>query len=159
MTSLSDLREVVDVVIGVDTHVHTHSSAAIDAAPGGVLGEIAVDGTAEGYAQLVELAGEQATLKVWGNRRHRRPWSRPRPTPGQATGDRGRARPTQTSQAAQLREVQPLDAIRAAREALHGPGSGPRAAVLNAKHSRCCWQPVAPRSRPPPSPSSRRSAW
>ena len=25
MTSLTDLREVVDVVIGVDTHVHTHS--------------------------------------------------------------------------------------------------------------------------------------
>jgi len=24
MTSLTDLREVVDVVIGVDTHVHTH---------------------------------------------------------------------------------------------------------------------------------------
>ena len=36
MTSLTDLREVVDVVIGVDTHVHTHSAAAIDAATGGV---------------------------------------------------------------------------------------------------------------------------
>lgn len=28
MTSLTDLREVVDVIIGVDTHVHTHSAAA-----------------------------------------------------------------------------------------------------------------------------------
>jgi hypothetical protein len=37
MTSLTDLREVVDVVIGVDTHVHTHSAAAVDAATGGVL--------------------------------------------------------------------------------------------------------------------------
>ena len=26
MSSLTDLREVVDVVIGVDTHVHTHSA-------------------------------------------------------------------------------------------------------------------------------------
>ena len=31
MTSLTDLRDVVDVVIGVDTHVHTHSAAAVDA--------------------------------------------------------------------------------------------------------------------------------
>ena len=32
MNSLTDLREVVDVVIGVDTHVHTHSAAVVDAA-------------------------------------------------------------------------------------------------------------------------------
>ena len=42
MNSLTDLREVVDVVIGVDTHVHTHSAAVIDAATGGVLDEITV---------------------------------------------------------------------------------------------------------------------
>jgi hypothetical protein len=28
INSLTDLREVVDVVIGVDTHVHTHSDEA-----------------------------------------------------------------------------------------------------------------------------------
>ena len=32
MTSLTDLREVVDVVSGVDTHVHTHSAAVLDTA-------------------------------------------------------------------------------------------------------------------------------
>ena len=37
MTMLADLREVVDVVIGVDTHVRTHSAAVVDAAMGGVL--------------------------------------------------------------------------------------------------------------------------
>src|SRR6478736_290175 len=42
MTSLTELREVVVVVIGVDTHVHTHSAAVIDSATGGVLGEITV---------------------------------------------------------------------------------------------------------------------
>ncbi|MCW2735723.1 hypothetical protein [Nocardioides sp.] len=42
MNSLTDLRELVDVVIGVDTHVHTHSAAVIDAATGGVLDEITV---------------------------------------------------------------------------------------------------------------------
>ena len=56
MNSLTDLREVVDVVIGVDTHVHTHSAAVVDAATGGVLGEITVDATAQGYCELVEFA-------------------------------------------------------------------------------------------------------
>ncbi|MBJ7530373.1 MAG: hypothetical protein JHD04_12745, partial [Nocardioides sp.] len=50
MTSVTDLREVVDVVIGVDTHVHTHSAAAVDARTGGVLDEITVEATADGYA-------------------------------------------------------------------------------------------------------------
>jgi hypothetical protein len=40
MNSLTDLRDVVDVVIGVDTHVHTHSAAALDTATGGVLDEL-----------------------------------------------------------------------------------------------------------------------
>src|SRR6476620_1515604 len=40
MNSLADLREVVDVVIGVDTHVQTHSAAVLDTATGGVLDEI-----------------------------------------------------------------------------------------------------------------------
>ena len=56
MNSLTDLREVVDVVIGVDTHVHTHSAAVVDTATGGVLDEITVEATAEGYAELVEFA-------------------------------------------------------------------------------------------------------
>ena len=65
MTSLTDLREVVDVVIGVDTHVHTHSAAALDARTGGVLDEITVEATADGYAQLVEFADEHAVLRAW----------------------------------------------------------------------------------------------
>src|SRR5215204_3118171 len=60
MNSLTDLHEVVDVVIGVDTHVHTHSAAAVDARTGGVLDEITVEATADGYAQLVEFADEHA---------------------------------------------------------------------------------------------------
>jgi hypothetical protein len=61
MNSLTDLREVVDVVIGVDTHVHTHSAAVIDAATGGVLDEITVDATAQGLCvvAVLLLAGPQ----------------------------------------------------------------------------------------------------
>src|SRR6187401_1912525 len=47
MNSLTDLREVVDVVIGVDTHVHTHSAAVLDTATGGVLDEVTAEATAQ----------------------------------------------------------------------------------------------------------------
>ena len=60
MHSQTDLREAVDGVIGVDTHVHTHCAAVVDAATGGVLDEITVEATAEGYAELVEFAGNHA---------------------------------------------------------------------------------------------------
>ena len=50
MNSLTRSRELVDVVIGVDTHVHTHSAAVVDAATGGVLDELTVEATAVGYA-------------------------------------------------------------------------------------------------------------
>src|SRR5215217_7559307 len=65
MNSLTDLREVVDVVIGVDTHVHTHCAAVIDTATGGVLGEITVEATADGYEQLVQFGDEHAVLRAW----------------------------------------------------------------------------------------------
>src|SRR3982751_3921433 len=52
MNRLTDLRGVVDVVIGVDTHVHTDSAAVVDAATGGVLDEITVEATGEGWCRL-----------------------------------------------------------------------------------------------------------
>ena len=56
---------MVDVVIGVDTHVHTHSAAVVDTATGGVLDEITVEATAQGYGELVEFANNYATLRAW----------------------------------------------------------------------------------------------
>jgi transposase len=64
MNSLTDLRKVVDVVIGVDTHVQTHSAAVVDTATGGVLGEITVEATPEGYVELVEFANSYAALRA-----------------------------------------------------------------------------------------------
>ena len=51
MDSLTDLRGQVDVVIGVDTHVHTHSAAALDTATGGVLAEVTVEATTRGLCR------------------------------------------------------------------------------------------------------------
>lgn len=74
MTSLTDLREVVDVVIGVDTHVHTHTAAAVDVNTGAVLGEITVPAAADGYAELVGVRRPARRPAGLGNRGHR--WSR-----------------------------------------------------------------------------------
>jgi transposase len=62
---MNSLSEIVDVVIGVDTHVSTHSAAALNAHTGGVLGEITVEATPHGYDELVEFASEHEGLRAW----------------------------------------------------------------------------------------------
>ena len=59
------LAETVDVVVGVDTHKHTHTAAVVDAATGGVLGERTVPADPAGYAALVDLAEEHGGPRVW----------------------------------------------------------------------------------------------
>ena len=129
MTSVTDLREVVDVVIGVDTHVHTHSAAAVDVGTGGVLGEITLDATADGYAQMMRFADQFSALRAWaiegtgshgaGLTRHLQ--RREEVVVELDRPDRARRRNGAKSD--------PLDAIRAAREALARPQlATPRAA-------------------------------
>jgi len=62
---MDSLSQIADVVIGVDTHVATHSAAAVDTRTGGVLAEITVEVTGEGYEALAEFAGQQAGLRAW----------------------------------------------------------------------------------------------
>jgi transposase len=128
MTSLTDLREVVDVVIGVDTHVHTHSAAAVDARTGGVLDEITVDATADGYAQLVEFADEYAVLRAWaieGTGGHGAGLTRHLERREEVVIELDRPQRAKRRHGA---KSDPLDAIRAAREALARPRLGsPRA--------------------------------
>lgn len=62
MTSLAD---VVDVVIGVDTHKHTHTAAVIASGTGGQLAELTVTTDPDGYAALVELADSHSGLRAW----------------------------------------------------------------------------------------------
>lgn len=163
MTSLTDLREVVDVVIGVDTHVQTHSAAAVDARTGGVLDEITVEATSEGYAQLTDFADEHATLRAWaiegtgsfgaGLTRH--------------LADRDEIvieldRPVRAKRRNGAKS-DPLDAIRAAREALARPRlGGPATAgtTLNSgTRSRCCSPSAAPRWTRPATRDASCSAW
>ncbi|WP_395690555.1 IS110 family transposase [Nocardioides sp.] len=124
MTSLTDLSDLVDVVIGVDTHVDTHAAAAIDVRTGGVLDEITVEANAEGYAQLVEFADQHAVLRAWAI---------------EGTGCHGAGLAHHLARGEELvieldrperaqrrngEKSDPLDAVRAAREALARPRWG-----------------------------------
>ncbi|WP_217702811.1 IS110 family transposase [Nocardioides guangzhouensis] len=127
MSSLTDLREVVDVVIGVDTHVHTHSAAIVDARTGGVLEEITVEATADGYAQLVAFADEHAVLRAWaieGTGGHGAGLTRHLERDQEVVIELDRPERAKRRHGA---KSDPLDAIRAAREALSRPRlGGPR---------------------------------
>lgn len=118
MTSLTDLREVVDVVIGVDTHVLTHSAAVVDARTGGVLGEVTVEATADGYTQLQAFADEHATLRAWaieGTGGHGAGLTRHLERHAEVVVELDRPERARRRNGA---KSDPLDAIRAAREAL-----------------------------------------
>ncbi len=124
MHSLTDLREAVDVVIGVDTHVHTHSAVVVDAATGGVLDEITVEATAEGYAELVEFADNHAILRAWaieGTGGHGAGLSRHLLESSEIVIESDRPKRAARRNGA---KPDPLDAIRAAREAMARPQLG-----------------------------------
>ena len=124
MDSLTDLRGQVDVVIGVDTHVHTHSAAALDTATGGVLAEVTVEATTEGYAELVEFANNHATLRAWaieGTSGHGAGLTRHLQASSEIVIELDRPKRAARRNGA---KSDPLDAIRAAREAMGRPGLG-----------------------------------
>jgi transposase len=124
MNSLTDLRDLVDVVIGVDTHVHTHSAAVIDTATGGVLAEITVEATAEGYAELVEFANGHPMLRAWaieGTGGHGAGLSRHLLGLTEIVIELDRPKRAARRNGA---KSDPLDAIRAAREAMARPRLG-----------------------------------
>jgi transposase len=135
MSSLTDLREVVDVVIGVDTHVHTHSAAVVDARTGGLLDELTVEATADGYAELSGFADRYGLLRMWaieGTGSHGAGLTRHLQHHGEVVVELDRPQRAKRRNGA---KSDPLDAIRAAREALARPrlgtprGSGNRQAL------------------------------
>src|SRR4051794_7100078 len=124
MNSLTDLRAVVDVVIGVDTHVHTHSAAVLETATGGVLDEITVEATAEGYAELVDFANNHPMLRAWaieGTSGHGAGFSRHLLELSEFVLELDRPKGAAPRNGA---KADPLDAIRAAGEAMERPRWG-----------------------------------
>ncbi|MFZ2015214.1 MAG: transposase [Nocardioides sp.] len=124
MNSLTDLRGMVDVVIGVDTHVHTHSAAVLDSATGGVLDEVTVEATAEGYAELVDFANNHPRLLAWaieGTGGHGAGLSRHLLELSEIVIELDRPKRAARGNGA---KSDPLDVIRAAREAMERPRLG-----------------------------------
>jgi transposase len=62
MTMLADL---VEVVIGVDTHKQTHTAAVVVAATGAMIEQATVAATPAGYRQLLRLANRQDGRRIW----------------------------------------------------------------------------------------------
>jgi transposase len=122
MTSLTKLGEVVDVVIGVDTHVSTHSAALVAAGTGGVIEDLTIAATGPGYAELCEwaddLAEEHGGLRAWaieGTGSHGAGLARHLRERGELVIELDRPERAKRRNGA---KSDPLDAVRAAREAL-----------------------------------------
>ena len=115
---MTSLQQIAEVVIGVDTHVHTHSAAVVDARTGGVLAEITVTADAGGYQELIDFAGQHSGQRAWaiegtgghGNGLARVLAQRDEPVIELDRPERAKRRNGAKSD--------PLDAVRAAREAL-----------------------------------------
>jgi transposase len=112
------LADLVELVIGVDTHKDTHTAAVVAAATGAVLEQATVPATPAGYRQLLRLADRHDGRRVWAI---------------ESTGGYGagltRFLHAQAEQVVELdrpkrtarrhgAKSDPLDATRAAREAL-----------------------------------------
>jgi transposase len=59
------LADLVELVIGVDTHKHTHTAAVVQAASGAVVEQATVAATPAGYQQLLRLANRHHGRRTW----------------------------------------------------------------------------------------------
>lgn len=126
---MNSLTDAVDVVIGVDTHVLTHTAAIVDAGTGGVIAQLTVNTTADGYSELVAFADQHSTLRAWaieGTGAHGAGLTRHLEQRDELVVELDRPERAHRRNGA---KSDPLDAIRAAREALsRGQLGTPRSA-------------------------------
>jgi transposase len=59
------LADLVELVIGVDTHKDTHTAAVVQAVSGAVIDQVTVPATPAGYRQLLRLADRHDGRRVW----------------------------------------------------------------------------------------------
>ncbi|MBJ7450538.1 MAG: IS110 family transposase [Blastococcus sp.] len=112
------LTELVEVVIGVDTHKHTHTAAVVQAATGAVLAEVTVSADPDGYAELRALAEQHPGVRAWaleGSGGYGAGLARHLADHGELVIELDRpVRPKRRGGA----KSDPIDAVRAARDAL-----------------------------------------
>jgi transposase len=132
MTMLAD---VVEVVIGVDTHKDTHTAAVVNASTGAVLERGTVTADPDGYRQLLAMLEEHPGLRAWaleGSGGYGAGLARHLSGLGEMVVELDRpVRPARRGGA----KSDPIDAERAARDALARtrlaqPKTGPERAAL-----------------------------
>jgi transposase len=115
---MSMLAELVEVVIGVDTHAETHTAAVLDTRTGGVLARATVSADPDGYEELVALAEQHSGLRAWameGTGGYGAGLARHLADAGELVVELDRPkRPARRARA----KSDPIDAERAARDAL-----------------------------------------
>lgn len=125
---MSMLADAVDVVIGVDTHKHTHSAAVVVASTGAVVAEATVTTDPDGYLALFDLAQAHGVRRAWaieGTGSYGAGLTRLLETAGELVVEL--ERPVRARRHGGAKS-DPLDAVRAAREALgRGHLAQPRA--------------------------------
>jgi transposase len=129
------LADLVQVVIGVDTHKHTHTAAVVAAATGAVVDQATVPAAPAGYQRLLALANQQPGRRVWaieGTGGYGAGLTRFLHVHRERVVELDRPKRTPRRHGA---KSDPIDAIRAAREALgrdrlaQPRAAGPRAAL------------------------------
>ena len=153
------LADSVELVIGVDTHKHTHTAAVVTTATGAMVAQATVTATVAGYRQLLELADQHQGQRLWAIEG----------TGGYGAGltrflhahaervvelDRPKRAPRRHGA-----KSDPLDATRAAREAWAVTSSPSPERPDPAPRYRCGWLPAVPRSRPPATPNASSTRW
>ncbi len=153
------LADSVEVVIGVDTHKQTHTAAVVAAPTGQTMATLTVAATPGGYQQLLELADQHHRQRVWAI---------------ESTGGYGagltRFLHAQAEQVVELdrpkraarrhgAKSDPLDATRAAREALGRDQLARPERPARGRRCRYGWPRVARRSKPPPMPNASSTRW
>jgi transposase len=112
------LADLVDVVIGVDTHKHTHTAAVVTASTGAVVEDLTIDTDPDGYAEVLALADRHSGLRAWsieGTGGYGAGLTRFLTERGELVIELDRPnRPARRNGA----KSDPLDAVRAGREAL-----------------------------------------
>jgi transposase len=111
------LADLVELVIGVDTHKDTHTAAVVQAVSGGVITQATVPAIPAGYQQLLRLADRHDGQRVWaieGTGGYGAGLTRFLHTHGEQVLELDRPKRVRRHGA----RSDPLDATRAAREAL-----------------------------------------
>ncbi len=115
---MSMLAEQVEVVIGVDTHKHTHTAAVVVATTGAAVDELTVPTDPDGFLALLDLAETHPGIRAWaieGTSGYGAGLTRFLLAAGERVIELDRPQRAKRRGGA---KSDPLDAVRAAREAL-----------------------------------------